>query len=429
MSKNKVFISYSHDSDEHRERVLALSERLREDGIETLLDQYVNGSPQQGWPRWMLDQLDVADSVLVVCTETYYRRFRGHEEPGKGKGVDWEGALITQEMYDSRSRTLKLVPVFLSAAAEDWIPEPLRSGTHYALTSENAYQRLYDFLLEQAGVEPQPVGALMAKSRRKGTALTFGEPVPSEVASELILPQEFVDDRVKKAAISLQQARTNETLTMRMLIDTLDRLFERDTFRFEPSVGLCKTQEWDFRLHGALQTLRLMQHWEPFVEAEARPSWERYRELVAELSRYCQRMAAYLFDPPVGLAELRRFVGTGKFISRIHQKKKGFEGGVDSQTCSKIDPHLTNAIRQMKELHDDFCGTAESAGAVPVSLSDSAPSRISSAAPPSPSALFIWQKKLAFLQAEEAKAADAEQKFSIQQRIEEARAKIQEFGG
>ncbi|HEV2842354.1 MAG TPA: SEFIR domain-containing protein [Chthoniobacterales bacterium] len=77
MSK-RVFISYSHDSDAHRERVLALSERLRADGIETLLDQYVNGLPPQGWPRWMLDQLDAADSVLVVCTETYYRRFRGH---------------------------------------------------------------------------------------------------------------------------------------------------------------------------------------------------------------------------------------------------------------------------------------------------------------------------------------------------------------
>ena len=30
-----VFISYSHDSVAHRERVLALSERLREEGIET----------------------------------------------------------------------------------------------------------------------------------------------------------------------------------------------------------------------------------------------------------------------------------------------------------------------------------------------------------------------------------------------------------
>ena len=35
----KVFISYSHDSAEHRDRVLALSERLRQDGIDTLLDR------------------------------------------------------------------------------------------------------------------------------------------------------------------------------------------------------------------------------------------------------------------------------------------------------------------------------------------------------------------------------------------------------
>ena len=175
MNEKRVFISYSHDSEEHRERVLALSERLRQDGIKTLLDQYVNGSPQEGWPRWMLNQLDAADFVLVVCTETYYRRFRGHEAPGKGKGVDWEGALITQEIYDSRSRTLKFVPVFLSAAVEDSIPEPLRAGTHYELTTKNNYDRLYDFLLDQAGVEPHPVGTLKPKARRKGTAMTFDE--------------------------------------------------------------------------------------------------------------------------------------------------------------------------------------------------------------------------------------------------------------
>lgn len=99
----KVFISYSHDSDAHRERVLGLSERLRADGIETILDRYVDrGSPPEGWPRWMLNALDAATQVLCVCTESYYRRFRGHEQPGKGKGVDWEGAVITQELYDVR---------------------------------------------------------------------------------------------------------------------------------------------------------------------------------------------------------------------------------------------------------------------------------------------------------------------------------------
>jgi tetratricopeptide (TPR) repeat protein len=173
MSAKKVFISYSHDSNKHRERVLALSERLRADGIETVIDQYVKGSPGQGWPRWMLDQVDAADSVLVICTQTYYRRFRGHEKPGKGKGVDWEGALITQEIYDSRSNTLKFVPVLFSAKYDNFIPEPLRGCTYYTLTSESSYQTLYDFLLEQAGVEPGLVGQPRKKPRPRGTPLTF----------------------------------------------------------------------------------------------------------------------------------------------------------------------------------------------------------------------------------------------------------------
>jgi hypothetical protein len=125
----RVFISYSHDSPEHRDWVLSLSERLRKDGIETILDRYVNGTPEEGWPRWMMNSLDRASHVLVVCTETYYRRFRGNEEPNKGKGVDWEGALITTEIYNKKSKTVKFVPVFASVSTEDHIPDPLRGRT------------------------------------------------------------------------------------------------------------------------------------------------------------------------------------------------------------------------------------------------------------------------------------------------------------
>lgn len=179
MNSIRVFISYSHDTEEHRARVLALSERLRVDGIETILDQYLTGAPAGGWPRWMLDSLDAASYVLVVCTETYHRRFRGHEDPGKGKGVDWEGALITQEIYDARSQTLKFVPVFLESAVDKWIPEPLRSINHYALTSEEAYESLYDFLLDQAGVAARPVGELKRKPRKTGTPLQFAAQSPA----------------------------------------------------------------------------------------------------------------------------------------------------------------------------------------------------------------------------------------------------------
>ncbi len=175
MSVPTVFISYSHDSNAHRERVLSLSERLRADGIATILDRYVNGSPPEGWPRWMLNGLDAATHVLCVCTETYYRRFRGQEVPGKGKGVDWEGALMTQALYDARSVSNQFIPVLFGRADEPHIPEPLRAQTFYVLDSEAGYQALYDALLNQSGVEPGAVGALKRKPRPTGQPLSFDD--------------------------------------------------------------------------------------------------------------------------------------------------------------------------------------------------------------------------------------------------------------
>ncbi len=168
-----LFISYSHDSEPHRERVLALSERLRDDGYDTRLDRYVNGTPLEGWPRWMLDRLDEANFVLVICTETYYKRFRGHEVQDQGFGVDWEGMLITTEIYDEKSRTIRFVPVLFDPADQRFIPDPLRAATRYTLTSEPDYESLKDFLDQVAGVEPRQLGKRIPRARRSGKPLTF----------------------------------------------------------------------------------------------------------------------------------------------------------------------------------------------------------------------------------------------------------------
>jgi WD40 repeat protein len=169
----KVFVSYSHDGEAHEQRVLGLSEKLRGGGVQTDLDLYVQGTPEQGWPRWMLDRLDEADRVLVVCTQMYYRRFRGHEQQGVGKGADWEGTLITQELYDARNQTVKFVPVLFHLTDKKFIPEPLRKNTFYVLETEAEYDRLYAFLLGGAGVEPRPLGLLRRPERGRGQALAL----------------------------------------------------------------------------------------------------------------------------------------------------------------------------------------------------------------------------------------------------------------
>ncbi len=395
MSEKKIFISYSHDSDAHREKVLALSERLRADGIETLLDQYVNGSPPQGWPRWMLDQLDAADSVLVVCTETYYRRFRGHEAPGKGKGVDWEGALITQELYDSRSRTLKFVPIFLSAVVDDWIPEPLRSGTHFALASESDYERLYDFLLEQAGVEPRPVGAMKKKPRRKGTALSFGEP-PSQREDNARKPARTANDSYRQGLRHLSDENYDEAL---------DAFSE--AIRLDPTLAFAyfnrgvthhnKRDEEDLAIADFNRALELG-FGDALLFLHRANAYSRKGEVERALADYAQAIA---LEPGNALA----YVNRGEVHENILWKEQAI---ADYKTVLGLgcEPQLQDHARRRL---------------LALGVKSPAPE-------PSP-AVAMWQKKLAFLQIEEARAADAEQKFSIQQRIEEARGKIQELGG
>ena len=48
---------------------------------------------------------------------------------------------------------------------------------------------------------------------------------------------------------------------------------------------------------------------------------------------------------------------------------------------------------------------------------------------PQSRALDIWQEKLAFLEEQEAIAADANQRFALKKQIEEARDKIREHSG
>ena len=59
----RVFLSYSHDSDEHAARVLALADSLCDGGIDVILDRYVHPAPVEGWPRWIERNLDEAKFV------------------------------------------------------------------------------------------------------------------------------------------------------------------------------------------------------------------------------------------------------------------------------------------------------------------------------------------------------------------------------
>lgn len=150
----KVFISYSHDSPEHSEFVLQLSERLRQDGLDSQIDRYCNGTPAEGWQRWMEQQLENADYVLLVCTPLYLKRFKGKDTEA-GRGVNFEGIIISQTLYDNHYRNTKFLPVIPVNGSIGDVPRALKDFSYLLF---DQYEKLYRVLTDQHATPASPIG-------------------------------------------------------------------------------------------------------------------------------------------------------------------------------------------------------------------------------------------------------------------------------
>jgi hypothetical protein len=75
MPEPKVFISYSHDSQQHKDWVLRLATSLRRVGIDVVFDQ--SGLvPGQDIAAFMANGIQAADRVVMICSEAYVPRLR-----------------------------------------------------------------------------------------------------------------------------------------------------------------------------------------------------------------------------------------------------------------------------------------------------------------------------------------------------------------
>lgn len=127
----QVFISYSHDSDEHAEKVLKLADFLRRKaGIDTNIDQYIL-NPEGGWHYWMYTEIRNADFVLLVCTKRYCNRFDRNAPKGEGKGVKFESYLTLSQLYENDMLNEKYIPIYFEPKDEDFIPDLLKSYKRY----------------------------------------------------------------------------------------------------------------------------------------------------------------------------------------------------------------------------------------------------------------------------------------------------------
>lgn len=197
---HRVFVSYTHDSDSHRRQVLDLVMRLRSDEVDARSDHSVEGTPDGGWPEWMENQLIQATFIVLICTPTYYARYRQQGSRDVGLGGRWEASLIRDLLYETGPRNLKkFIPLLPAGSTTEDIPEPLRVRvTHYSLSE-------YDGLLSHVTGWPTD-----SPRRLEGPRGTFSKWTPSGPTGPLGESRRF-SSAITEQYLAIQQRV--ETLT------------------------------------------------------------------------------------------------------------------------------------------------------------------------------------------------------------------------
>src|SRR4051794_7887702 len=136
----KVFISYSWDTKPHRIWVLNLATRLRENGVDVVLDQW-HVAPGDQLPAFMEKAVRENDNVLIICTPKY--KLKSDTRTG---GVGYEGDIMTGEVF-TEGNNRKFIPLLREGEWRESSPSWLRGMSYIDLRGKRYSEENFKDLL------------------------------------------------------------------------------------------------------------------------------------------------------------------------------------------------------------------------------------------------------------------------------------------
>jgi hypothetical protein len=193
----KAFITYSHDSAEHKDMVHRFASFLHEEvGVEITLDQWSDGS-RLDWSLWAIQALKQADFVLVIASPDYRRRADGDAPANEGRGAQFEAAMLRNELTrDLAEMTRHILPVVLPGMSIDDIPAFLNaySTTHY-VSSEFTLAGVEDLRIAFSGrplYSPPPLGRFRPVISVVKHPVVVTKAVPTVAEGRVLAPGEEI---------------------------------------------------------------------------------------------------------------------------------------------------------------------------------------------------------------------------------------------
>lgn len=166
----RVFVSYSHDSEEHKVWVRHLAEDLTDAGVQIVFDQW-DVRLGQDLAGFMHDGITSANRVLMICTARYVDRV----QRGEG-GVAYERLLVNAEMA-AEIGTSKFVPLVRNSLGSQKIPTFLGMRLYLDFSDDSRYeQNIANLIAELHGVSRHARPPLGANPFSRGADRPFEAP-------------------------------------------------------------------------------------------------------------------------------------------------------------------------------------------------------------------------------------------------------------
>ena len=171
----KVFISYSHDSSEHRRWVSELGAKLVQNGVDVVLDQW-DLTLGDDFTRFMEVGVRDFDRVLVICTDNYVRKANDREG-----GVGYEAQIVTAELVQDLGAN-KFIPIIRQVSGKKKAPTCLEGRVYIDFIDESQFDEKFNELLHELYdvpvVEKPPLGEKPSFAKQE-------EPLSEETAPQL----------------------------------------------------------------------------------------------------------------------------------------------------------------------------------------------------------------------------------------------------
>jgi hypothetical protein len=222
----KVFISYSWDSEEHKNWVLQLAAALRENGIDASIDETITQKGTTNLNTMMIQELKNSDFIVAVLTENYAKK-ADNLQGGVGLETTLMSSFIMNNLY-------RVIPIMRDKNSRNSIPFYLE-GVHYIdfcndFKIQDSLNKLLHRIFKEDIIEMPSIGN---KPKLKSIRVKSFDNIPANNTSEINIDRSLIPNLSKITDIDKNRFMKKSYNEIMLYLKSIAELVKKETSSFD----------------------------------------------------------------------------------------------------------------------------------------------------------------------------------------------------